>query len=184
MSVAGPGSTRRKPGRVCGARALAAVLPFALLAACGHGASVDLRSGASVDGTILGSDKEQLYVERDDGRQARIPREDIEYIDYPGNVLQIAGGVTMLLGAAIAGDMPDQSASGALLNSAVVWGPGLAMLAWGTYLNLTARAKAKNLTREQARIANERPYLPAPVYLSPPAYAPPPVAPSLVLPPP
>ena len=153
--------------------------------ACGHGASVDLRSGGYVDGTILGSDENRLYMERaDDGRQVAIHREDIDSIDYPGNILQIAGGLTMLLGAAIAGNLPDQPTWEAVGTSAVVWGPGLAMLAWGTYLNLHARGLARNLTREQERVLNERPYLPPPTYLPAPTYAPPPVAPAPVLPPP
>jgi hypothetical protein len=143
---------------------------------------VDLRNGSSVDGTILGSDKDRLYVERDDGRPIAIDREDIDYIDYPGNVLQIAGGLTILLGAAIAGDMPDRSRWGAVRDSAVVWLPGLALLAWGTYLNLHARGLARNLTREQARIQNQRPYLPAPTYRPAPTYAPPPVTPAPLLP--
>jgi hypothetical protein len=152
--------------------------------ACGHGASVDLRSGGFVDGVILGSDRHRLYVERDHGRPLAIDGDDIDYIDYPGNVLQSAGGLTVLLGAAIAGDMPDRSTWGAARDSAVVWLPGLAMLAWGTYLNLHARSLARHVTREQERISNERPYLPAPPARPAPPRGPGPPAPAPVLPPP
>ena len=137
-----------------------------------------------MDGTIRGSDKDRVYLETDDGRQVAIEREDVDYIDYPGNVLQILGGLTMLLGAGLAGDMPDLSTGAAVRDSAVVWLPGLAMLAWGTYLNLHSRNLAQNLTREQDRLQNERPYLPAPTYRPAPIYTPPPIAPAPVLPPP
>jgi hypothetical protein len=156
--------------------AVAALLVFAP-AGCGHGASVDLRNGNSIDGTILGSDKKHLYLERDSGGQVALDRDDIDYIDYPGNVLQIAGGLTLLLGMGISDGAQYSSKSEAVLTTATLWLPGLAMLAWGTYLNLHARGAAKNVTQEQERIERNRPYLPAPRYDRTPAYAPAPTYP-------
>jgi hypothetical protein len=154
--------------------AVATLLGFAL-AGCGHGASVDLRNGNSIDGTIVGSDKDHLYLERDSGRQVAIDRGDIDYIDYPGNVLQIAGGLTLLVGISTADSATYSSRSEAVWTTAALYLPGLAMLAWGTYLNLQARGTARNLTQEQERIERERPYLPAPGYRRPPTYAPAPI---------
>jgi hypothetical protein len=133
---------------------------------------VDLRNGHSIDGTIVGSDKNHLYVERDSGGQVAIDRDDIDYIDYPGNVLQIAGGVTLLLGVGTAAGAEYSSRSEAVLTTAGLCLPGLAMLAWGTYLNLHSRGAARNVTQEQERIQNERPYLPAPTYKPTPTYEP------------
>jgi len=141
-------------------------------AGCGHGASVDLRNGDSIDGMIVRSDKNHLYLERDSGGQAAIARDDIDDIDYPGNVLQIAGGVTLLLGLGIVGGAEYSSRSEAVLTTASLCLPGLAMLAWGTYLNLHSRGAARNVTWEQERIKSERPYLPAPRYQPVPAYTP------------
>jgi hypothetical protein len=154
-----------------------ATLPIFALAGCGHGTSVDLRNGDSVDGTIVGSDKNQLYLERDSGGRVAIARDDIDYIDYPGNVLQIAGGVTLLIGIGTADGAKYSSSSEAVLTTAGLFLPGLAMLAWGTYLNLHARGTARNVTREQERIERERPYLPAPSYDRTPTYAPAPTYP-------
>lgn len=156
--------------------ALATLLVFAP-AGCGHGASVDLRNGNSIDGSILGSDKKHLYLERDSGGQVALDRDDIDYIDYPGNVLQIAGGLTLLLGISISDSADYSSKSEAVLTTATLWLPGLAMLAWGTYLNLHARSAARNVTQEQERIERNRPYLPAPRYDRAPAYAPAPTYP-------
>jgi len=154
-----------------------AALPVLALAACGHGASVDLRNGDSIDGTIVGSDKNRLYLERDSGGHVAIDRNDIDYIDYPGNVLQIAGGVTLLIGIGTADGAKYSSSSQAVLSTAGLCLPGLAVLAWGTYLNLHARGTARNVTQEQERLERERPYLPAPSYGSPPTYAPAPTYP-------
>jgi hypothetical protein len=143
-----------------------AALPVLALAACGHGASVDLRNGDSIDGTIVGSDKNRLYLERDSGGHVAIDRNDIDYIDYPGNVLQIAGGVTLLIGIGTADGAKYSSSSQAVLSTAGLCLPGLAVLAWGTYLNLHARGTARNVTQEQERLERERPYLPAPSYSS------------------
>jgi len=144
---------------------------------CGHGASVDLRNGSSIDGTIVGSDKGHLYVERDSGGRVAVDRGAIDYIDYPGNVLQIAGGVTLLVGIGAVNGARNSSGSEAALNAAGLCLPGLAMLAWGTYLNLQARGAARNVTQEQERIERERPYLPAPSYERTPTYAPAPTYP-------
>jgi hypothetical protein len=149
-----------------------ATLSVFAFAGCGHGASVDLRNGYSIDGTIVGSDKNHLYLERDLGGQVAIARDNIDYIDYPGNVLQIAGGVTLLLGLGIAGGAEYSSRSEAVLTTAGLCLPGLAMLAWGTYLNLHSRSTARNVTQEQERIKRERPYLPAPRYQPVPAHTP------------
>jgi len=149
-----------------------ATLSVFALAGCGHGASVDLRNGDSIDGTIVGSDRNHLYLERDSGRQVAIARDDIDYIDYPGNVLQIAGGLTLLFGIGTTDGTVYSSSSEAVLTTAVLCLPGLAMLAWGTYLNLHSRGIAKNVTQEQERIERERPYLPAPRYQPAPAYTP------------
>lgn len=153
-------------------RIAVATLPVFALAGCGHGASVDLRNGDSIDGMIVGSDKNHLYIERDSGGHVAIDRDDIDYIDYPGNVLQIAGGVTLLLGIGTADGGAYSSRSEAVLTTAGLCLPGLAMLAWGTYLNLHSRGVARNVTQEQERIRSERPYLPAPRYQPVPAYMP------------
>jgi hypothetical protein len=133
---------------------------------------VDLRNGRSIDGTLLGSDKDHLYVERDSGGHVAIDRNDIDYIDYPGNVLQIGGGLTLLAGVVTANDSPSSSRSEAALTTAVCYLPGLAMLVWGTYLNVQARGLARNVTQEQERIHRERPYLPAPRNPLAPSYEP------------
>jgi hypothetical protein len=153
-------------------RIAVAALPVFALAGCGHGASVDLRNGNSIDGMIVGSDKNHLYLERDSGGQVAIARDDIDSIDYPGNVLQLAGVVTLLFGIGSADSSGYSSRSEAVLTTASLCLPGLAMLVWGTYLNLHSRGAARNVMQEQERIKDERPYLPAPRYQPVPVYAP------------
>jgi hypothetical protein len=163
---------RRQPSHPWIWRIAVASLSVFALAECGHGASVDLRNGDSIDGTIVGSDKNHLYLKRDSSGQVAIDRDAIDYIDYPGNVLQIAGGLTLLLGIGTADSAVYSSRSEAVLTTAGLCLPGLAMLAWGTYLNLHSRGAARNVTQEQDRIQSERPYLPAPRYQPVPVYAP------------
>jgi hypothetical protein len=168
---------RRQPSHPWIGWIAVATLPVFALAGCGHGASVDLQNGNSIDGTIVGSDKNHLYIERDSGGQVAIDRDKIDYIDYPGNVLQIAGGLTLLLGIGTANGALYSSRSEAVWTTAGLCLPGLAMLAWGTYLNLHSRGTARNVTQEQERIERERPYLPAPSYDRPPTDAPAPMHP-------
>jgi hypothetical protein len=155
----------------------AVTVSFAVLAAgCGHSAVVELKDDNFVEGRITHSDAQHLYVDQDEGGPVSLYRDNIIDIDHPGTVLQVAGALIALIGVA--------NAHGSSLGTnaivfAVIGGPGLAMLGWGTWANLGSRKAAEKLTREQDRLWNSRPYLPAPhdtIPLFPPAGSPDPLA--------
>lgn len=145
---------------------------FVVLSACSHSANIQLKDDIYVEGKITHSDTQTLYVDQDEGRPVALYRDNILDIDYPGTVMQVAGALVFLFGVyAVANSHTSSLAGNAILFSAI-GGPGLAMVGWGTWANLRSRHAAQNLTREQERLLNERPYLPAPtdrIPLFPPA---------------
>jgi hypothetical protein len=143
-----------------------------VLSACSHSADVQLKDDSYIEGKITHSDTQTLYVDQDEGGPIALHRDNILDIDHPGSVVQVAGALIFLFGVyAVANSHTSSLAGNAILFSSIS-GPGLAMLGWGTWANLRSRHAAQNLTRERERIANERPYLPAPSYTIP-LFAPP-----------
>jgi hypothetical protein len=77
-----------------------------LLTGCGTSATITQRFG-SIDATIVGGDRENIYVETPGGLNQSIPKADIVDVDHPGNVAATIGGVVTAYGVAnIAVGMP------------------------------------------------------------------------------
>jgi len=66
---------------------------------CGTTATITSRDGSRYELAILRSTPDAVVVDSRDGARA-IPRDQIRDIDHPGNVLETAGAVLLLLGAA------------------------------------------------------------------------------------
>ncbi len=72
---------------------LAPLLALTTLSACSHQANITTTSGL-VEGTIIRSDAEAIYVERSEYQPLTlIKRTDIVDIDHPGNVVATIGAV-------------------------------------------------------------------------------------------
>jgi len=90
-----------------GAKLMALLLVGALLGC--SSATIDRYSGVSVDGMIVGGNRDHLYVLRDDDSMVKVRRSKVKDIDHPGNVLMIIGlplvgmGLTYALTGAGAG---------------------------------------------------------------------------------
>ena len=150
-----------------------------VLSACGHSAFISLKDDNVVEGTIMHSDAQHLYVEQDKGGSVALYRDDIIDIDHPGTGLLIAGALVSLVGAYFVANSHTSSLAANTIIFAATGGHGLGMLGWGTWANLRSRGAARNLTWEKERILNARPYLPAPtdrIPILPPAGLPEPVA--------
>ena len=90
-----------------------------------------------IEGDIVGSSADSIFVARDDGGECEIKRDDISSIDYPGNVHRNVGIGVGLYGALnIAVGMPkceertDNKAAfctGVFIPAAI----GLGLIAWG-----------------------------------------------------
>ncbi|HXU62135.1 MAG TPA: hypothetical protein VN962_10560 [Polyangia bacterium] len=66
---------------------------------CGSTATITSRDGSRYELAILRSTPDAVIVDSRDGARA-IPRDQIRDIDHPGNVLETAGAMLFLLGAA------------------------------------------------------------------------------------
>lgn len=90
-----------------------------------------------VEGDIVGSSSESIFIARDGGGECEIKRDDISSIDYPGNVHRNVGIAVGVYGALnIAVGMPkceertdDKAAfcTGVFIPAAI----GIGMIAWG-----------------------------------------------------
>lgn len=168
MSVLSVGDS---PSR-SGIRSAAVAMVLLTLAACGQDAYVQLKDDKFVEGIITHSDTRNLYVEKDEGGQVALDRDDIVDIDHPGTFLQVAGTLVFLMGVYFVANSHTSSVSTNTIIFSASGAPGLAILGWGTWNNLRSRRAARNLTREKERILDARPYLPAPtdhIPLLPPA---------------
>jgi hypothetical protein len=73
------------------------VVGLALLTGCGNSATVARGGARSVDGEIVGGDRDTIYVDGPAGVEA-IPRSEVTDVDHPGNVAAILGGVVTAYG--------------------------------------------------------------------------------------
>jgi|GEM_PF-4418283 len=159
------------PPRSGGAQRAISIVPLLALVACGHGASVELNNGKFVEGKIIGSERERLYLENDHGGRVAVAPGSIQDIDHPGTVVAILGvaALATLCFPALNNETESVAALACL--------PSLAVLSWGGYLNVRSRLAATTAMRERERIRSLRPYIPAPTYRPAPAYQPVPAIP-------
>ncbi len=105
----------------------------ALVMGCSSTATLTRVGAPEVDGKVVTSDSQTIYVETD-GRTSPIARQSVTDIDHPGNVAAIVGGMVTAYGAAnIVIGAPDCNrgevayCTGVFLPAAL----GAPMLLWG-----------------------------------------------------
>jgi hypothetical protein len=122
------------------------------LAACGCGTTATIerlhRDGGDIEGHIVASDRENLYIENE-GRHATIPRSEIVDIDHPGNVAGLIGTLLSLYGVAnVAVGLPlcDSRGAGFCTGVFLPLTGGVALAIWG-FSTYAASASAANFKR-------------------------------------
>ncbi len=150
-------------------RFLAAALVAALTSACSQTATITRQRGPAYEAKITRSDPTGLYVLGDDGREYRVPAEEVRDIDHPGNVLVVLGGVSLgfagLLALPATGsnantDGPDTS--GVQMAAAMYGILGVAFLVPGLITWISSKNAAANLRPVAADLPPET--LPAAAY--------------------
>jgi len=111
---------------------------------------------APIEGDIVGSSAESIFVARDSGGECEIKRDDISSIDYPGNVHRNVGIAVGLYGALnIALGMPkceertdDKAAfcTGVFIPAAL----GIGLMAWGLLVERGQKSAAAAASRPSA----------------------------------
>lgn len=76
-------------------RLVAAALCALLTSACSTTATISRNRGPAYEAKITRSEPDALYVLGDDGREYRVPAEEVREIDHPGNVLALLGGISL-----------------------------------------------------------------------------------------
>ncbi|MCK6590291.1 MAG: hypothetical protein HUU21_28990 [Polyangiaceae bacterium] len=112
-----------------------------LLSGCGNSATIQSRFG-SVEGKIVGGDRENVYVEQASGFTRSVPKSDIVDVDHPGNVAATIGAVITGYGVTnIAVGMPQCEKEGAAFCTGVFLPAtiGASLLTYGlvTYVGST-----------------------------------------------
>lgn len=111
---------------------------------CSTTAHITLRDGSRVDGEIVDSDRASVVVRRS-GEEVRVPRDEIDDIDHPGNFLLTLGalgaggwGLILLAASADVATAEGETHSGllilpAIFGVAVYTGPAVwGYRAWST----------------------------------------------------
>jgi len=99
--------------KVQGSRVASLCLASMLLLGCGTSATVELRGGRFVEGQIVASDRNSIYLDTGDA-EVTVPRDRIVDIDHPGNGAAITGIVLAAYGALnIAVGLPECDKRGA-----------------------------------------------------------------------
>lgn len=122
--------------------AMWSLIGFGVLGGCSTTAVVTERSGGTIEGEILGSDRRNVYVQGSADRVA-ISRDDIVDIDYPGNVAATIGAILTVYGAVnIAVGAPQCSAKGGAFCTGVFTPAaiGIPLTIWGIAVYSGARA--------------------------------------------
>jgi len=127
-----------------------------------------------IEGDIVGSSAESIFVARDSGDECEIKRDDISSIDYPGNVhrnVGIAVGAYGALNIALGlpkceertGDDKAAFCTGVFLPAAL----GIGLMAWGLLVQhgqtSAASAASRPSTPPNGRAGNAIPNKPCPV---------------------
>jgi len=106
-----------------------------------------------IEGDIVGSSEESIFVARDSGDECEIKRDDISLIDYPGNVHRNVGIGVGLYGALnIAVGMPkcEERTDNKAAFCAGVFTPaaiGIALIAWGLLVEHGQKSAAAAASR-------------------------------------
>lgn len=79
-------------------RAASLCLAFVLLAGCGSSATITLQDGRLVEGQIIASDRNSLYLDTGEA-ELTVPRSRIVDVDHPGNGAAITGLILAAYGA-------------------------------------------------------------------------------------
>lgn len=141
------------------------------LAACSSNASIRNRGGGLLEARIAGSDAGSLLLDHPGRGTIRLPREQVEDIDHPGNVVVMAGVSVLLVGAYIIASEHQRGVE--MVSTGLATGvPGLAMITWGASTYLRSRDAAAAFEDETFRLITpdpNRPYLPAPTWTPQPA---------------
>ena len=93
--------SRRVNSRPKGFRPAIALLPFLASSSCYAYASIERRSGATLEARIDRSDSENLYVTPEDGPQQAVNRADVLDIGHPGKVRIASGTMIVAAGASM-----------------------------------------------------------------------------------
>ncbi len=152
-------------------RRLVAVITLACFGGCAATATIARRDGPDTEARIEHSDAGAVYVRARNGGIYRIPGEQISFIDHPGNVEILVGGIVASMIAALSiaivasGDPYDRNS---LLELSLVYGgSGLALMTWGLLKYIPSLRAARAF--ESPEPAPQGTWIPVP----PPAVAPP-----------
>jgi hypothetical protein len=120
-----------------------------VLAGCSANATIirGERDGGTVYGKIVGVGERNLYVRTPSGEEIGVPRDEIEDIDHPGNVLALVGAAIVVSGAYnIWVGLPNCDSRSTAFCVAVVIPAvvGAGMSAWGGSVYARSHAAAKS----------------------------------------
>jgi len=121
-----------------------------VLAGCSANATIirGERDGGIVYGRIVGLGEQNLYVKTPSGQEVGVPRDEIEDIDHPGNVLAVVGAAIAVFGAYyIWVGLPKcevRSAAFCVVGVVVPAVVGAGMSAWGGGVYARSHAAAKS----------------------------------------
>jgi len=124
-----------------------------LATACSNTATIHRNRGPAYEAKITRSEPGALYVLGDDGREYRVPADEVRDIDHPGNVLAVLGGVSLgFAGLALALPSRDENrfedGAGGNARATVAFtyaALGLGLLVPGLAIWLRSRGAAANL---------------------------------------
>jgi len=105
------------------------------------------RDGGTVYGKIVGLGERNLYVKTPSGEEVGVPRDEIEDIDHPGNILAVVGAAIAVFGAYNIGvSLPNCDSRSTAFCVAVVIPAvvGAGMSAWGGSVYARSHAAAKS----------------------------------------
>jgi len=119
---------------------------FALTLGCSTTATVKLRDGREYEGEVTDSNAEWLYLDRDPGTAAHVPRGEVVNINHPGDIHFIVGSIIAGLGVAnLAVNADECGEDGCFSMCAVAITPlavGLGVGTWGLVVWLDSKATA------------------------------------------
>ena len=107
-------------------RHMAAVL--VVLSGCGTSATIQLKNGRTVEGSIIAGDQRAIYLDVGDDRGVTVPRSGIVDVDHPGNGAATVGLILVAYGVAnIAVGLPQCDKQGAAFCTGVFLPAGLGL---------------------------------------------------------
>ena len=120
-----------------------------VLAGCSANATIirSERDGGIVYGRIVGVGERNLYVKTPSGEEVGVPRDEIEDIDHPGNVLAVVGAAIAVYGIFniwVALPNCDSRSTAFCVGVVIPAVAGAAMSAWGGSVYARSHAAAKS----------------------------------------